>query len=117
VTDQRVVIRQQRQVILLVALCLATGVPIVVLSGGPAAPYTQLVSIETGIAPGQLVLALPENALAGDPELIGVLTRVRATGVRIAIDDFGSGRRRCVTCTGCPSTSSRSTGRTWTRPR
>ncbi|NMO49797.1 GGDEF domain-containing protein [Actinoplanes sp. TBRC 11911] len=38
------VIRQQRQVILLVAVCLAPGVPIVVLSGGPAAPYTQLVS-------------------------------------------------------------------------
>ena len=29
---------------LLVALCLATGVPVVVLSGGPAAPYTQVAS-------------------------------------------------------------------------
>ncbi|MEV6303248.1 EAL domain-containing protein [Actinoplanes sp. NPDC051861] len=37
-------IRQQRLLIALVALCLATGVPIVVLAGGPMAPYTQLVS-------------------------------------------------------------------------
>jgi diguanylate cyclase (GGDEF)-like protein len=36
------VIRQQRQVIALIALCLATCVPIFVLAGGPAAPYTQL---------------------------------------------------------------------------
>ncbi|MEU8234583.1 bifunctional diguanylate cyclase/phosphodiesterase [Actinoplanes sp. NPDC048967] len=35
---------RQRQVIALVALCLATGVPIIALSGGPFAPYTQLAS-------------------------------------------------------------------------
>jgi diguanylate cyclase (GGDEF)-like protein len=36
------VIRQQRQVIVLVALCLATCVPIFALAHTPAAPYTQL---------------------------------------------------------------------------
>jgi diguanylate cyclase (GGDEF)-like protein len=52
--DLTAVIRQQRQVIALVALCLATCVPIFVLAGTPAAPYTQLGS--STIACGAAVL-------------------------------------------------------------
>jgi diguanylate cyclase (GGDEF)-like protein len=48
------VIRQQRQVIALVALCLATCVPIFVLAHTPAAPYTQLGSSTLACVAGVL---------------------------------------------------------------
>jgi diguanylate cyclase (GGDEF)-like protein len=44
----------------------------------------------TGVAPRDLVLELTEHA-AVDEEHLPMLTRLRGFGVRIAIDDFGSG--------------------------
>lgn len=46
----------------------------------------------TGLAPGSLVLEITENVLIGDlPMARTRLQRLRALGVRIAIDDFGMG--------------------------
>jgi EAL domain-containing protein (putative c-di-GMP-specific phosphodiesterase class I) len=44
----------------------------------------------TGADPGRLVLELSERALAAAP--VDGLAALRAIGVRIAVDDFGSGR-------------------------
>lgn len=45
-----------------------------------------------GIPPGELVLELTESAAAQDSEhLASTLKAVRATGIRIALDDFGAG--------------------------
>ncbi|MCK5543910.1 MAG: EAL domain-containing protein [Desulfobulbaceae bacterium] len=47
---------------------------------------------KTGLPPDQLEIELTENALMEDPErAIMSLDRIRRLGVRIAIDDFGSG--------------------------
>ncbi|MGX6604074.1 putative bifunctional diguanylate cyclase/phosphodiesterase [Micromonosporaceae bacterium Da 78-11] len=47
---------------------------------------------EFGVPPQRLVLEVTEHAVATDmEELISRLTELRATGVRIALDDFGAG--------------------------
>ena len=47
---------------------------------------------EHGVPPQRLVLEVTEHAVATDlEELINRLTELRATGVRIALDDFGAG--------------------------
>jgi diguanylate cyclase (GGDEF)-like protein/PAS domain S-box-containing protein len=47
---------------------------------------------DTGADPAQLGLEVTETALLGDAEAaIGILTELRALGVRIVIDDFGTG--------------------------
>src|SRR5262245_52036310 len=45
-----------------------------------------------GIEPGFLKLEISEQGVVGDPHgAIAALVRIRASGVRLAIDDFGSG--------------------------
>jgi diguanylate cyclase (GGDEF)-like protein len=47
---------------------------------------------EFGIPPGRLQIEVAENSLAGDiAEAIGILQKLKAVGVRLAIDDFGVG--------------------------
>jgi predicted signal transduction protein with EAL and GGDEF domain len=47
---------------------------------------------EHGVPPQRLVLEVTEHAVATDmEELVSRLTELRATGVRIALDDFGAG--------------------------
>lgn len=45
----------------------------------------------SGVSPQQLVIELTERALVADKESIAVLQDLSALGLRIAIDDFGSG--------------------------
>ncbi|MCP4868400.1 MAG: EAL domain-containing protein [Proteobacteria bacterium] len=46
----------------------------------------------TGVDPKRLVLELTETALMESPEIAaGMLTRLRALGIRIYLDDFGTG--------------------------
>ncbi len=46
----------------------------------------------TGVNPHRLVLELTETALLENPEVAaGMLTRLRALGIRIHLDDFGTG--------------------------
>jgi diguanylate cyclase len=44
-----------------------------------------------GLRPGQLVLEITEESLADESYVIPALRRLRASGLRIAIDDFGAG--------------------------
>jgi EAL domain-containing protein (putative c-di-GMP-specific phosphodiesterase class I) len=45
-----------------------------------------------GIAPADLTLEIAESAMISDAERsLAILTRLKAVGVRLAIDDFGSG--------------------------
>ena len=47
---------------------------------------------EFGLRPSRLTLEITEGSLTGDPEDVVVrLTRLRACGVRLSIDDFGTG--------------------------
>ena len=46
----------------------------------------------TGVSPGELILEITETAMLGDLETAErTLNRVRATGVRVSLDDFGAG--------------------------
>ncbi|MGY1841337.1 MULTISPECIES: putative bifunctional diguanylate cyclase/phosphodiesterase [unclassified Modestobacter] len=45
----------------------------------------------SGLAPGRLVVEIPEAALEG-PRVIDDVTALRLMGVHLALDDFGSGR-------------------------
>lgn len=47
--------------------------------------------LKSGLAPGRLELEIPETALMRESETLPVLTAIRETGVRISLDDFGTG--------------------------
>jgi diguanylate cyclase (GGDEF)-like protein/PAS domain S-box-containing protein len=48
--------------------------------------------LETGLAPSRLELEITEGVLIGDfSRAVAILRRLKALGVRIAMDDFGSG--------------------------
>ena len=67
---------------------------------------------ETGIEPATLCLEVTESVLIEDPEeSIRTLTELKKLGVKIAIDDFGTGYSSLEYLRRCPSTASRSTGR------
>jgi diguanylate cyclase (GGDEF)-like protein len=58
----------------------------------PTFSQTVLAIVEgTGFDPRHLVLEVTESAVVEEDDAIGQLSRVRDTGVRIALDDFGSG--------------------------
>ncbi len=47
---------------------------------------------QTGIAPGTVIIEITESSLIrDDPTALELLGRLRATGIRLAIDDFGIG--------------------------
>ncbi|MDP3713223.1 MAG: EAL domain-containing protein [Mycobacteriales bacterium] len=47
---------------------------------------------DSGVAPDKVVLEITESSLMSDPETsLGVLRRLKALGVRLAVDDYGSG--------------------------
>ncbi len=47
---------------------------------------------ETGLAPDRLEIEVPESLFLNDiPDVMEVLNRVKALGVRVAMDDFGGG--------------------------
>lgn len=47
---------------------------------------------ETGVHPSRLLLEVTENVVGLGPDLIDLLTSLRARGVRLALDDFGQGQ-------------------------
>ena len=48
--------------------------------------------LETGLAPGRLELEITEGVLIGDPQrALSILRRLKLLGVKIAMDDFGTG--------------------------
>ena len=64
----------------------------------------------SGLEPSKLVLELTESALLEETDSpISVLEALKALGVSLVLDDFGTATRRCPTCSGSRSTASRST--------
>jgi diguanylate cyclase (GGDEF)-like protein/PAS domain S-box-containing protein len=59
---------------------------------GDLAGLVHAVLLETGFPAGRLELEITEGVLIGDfPRAVSILRRLKAMGVRIAMDDFGSG--------------------------
>ncbi len=59
---------------------------------GDLAGLVHSVLLETGLNPNRLELEITENVLIGDfSRALSILRRLKAVGVRIAMDDFGSG--------------------------
>jgi len=56
------------------------------------AEQVQLALRDTGLAPDRLELELTESMIMQQPErVVGVMTQLRALGVKFSIDDFGTG--------------------------
>jgi len=47
---------------------------------------------EAGVDPSSIILEISESTLFGEENLIGTIDRLRASGFRFAVDDFGTGR-------------------------
>jgi diguanylate cyclase (GGDEF)-like protein/PAS domain S-box-containing protein len=59
---------------------------------GDLAGLVHSVLLETGLSPGRLELEITEGVLIGDfSRAVAILRRLKAVGVRIAMDDFGAG--------------------------
>jgi diguanylate cyclase (GGDEF)-like protein len=56
------------------------------------AGLVHLILLETGLAPGRLELEITEGVIFDDPvRALAVLRRLKSLGVKIAMDDFGTG--------------------------
>lgn len=49
------------------------------------------VLLQTGLAPNRLEIEVPESALTQQPEALPILKAIHAMGVRVSLDDFGTG--------------------------
>ncbi len=59
---------------------------------GDLAALVHTILLETGLAPGRLELEITEGVLINDPpRALSVLRRLKLLGVKIAMDDFGTG--------------------------
>jgi diguanylate cyclase (GGDEF)-like protein len=59
---------------------------------GDLAGLVHSVLLETGLAPGRLELEITEGVLINDPSrALSILRRLKLLGVKIAMDDFGTG--------------------------
>ena len=62
------------------------------LAAGDLTPYVESVLTQTGLSPDRLMLELTETALVQDLDLARArLGELKSLGVRIAVDDFGTG--------------------------
>jgi EAL domain-containing protein (putative c-di-GMP-specific phosphodiesterase class I) len=59
---------------------------------GDLAVLVHSILLETGLAPARLELEITEGVLIGDPpRALSILRRLKLLGVKIAMDDFGTG--------------------------
>jgi diguanylate cyclase (GGDEF)-like protein len=59
---------------------------------GDLAGLVHVILLETGLAPSRLELEITEGVLIGDtPRAMSILRRLKLLGVKIAMDDFGTG--------------------------
>lgn len=71
---------------------VSVNVSSIQLRGGELIDVVETVLASSGLKPQQLHLELTETAILTDENLAGViLSRVRATGVKVWLDDFGTG--------------------------
>ncbi len=79
--------------------------------------FSQLL-LRHGLPTTAMTVEVTESVLLDVTSWAGsVLSRLRAAGTRVALDDFGTGYSSSRTCSACPWTPSRSTGRSsgrWT---
>jgi EAL domain-containing protein (putative c-di-GMP-specific phosphodiesterase class I) len=62
------------------------------LNGGDLVGLVHAILLETGLSPGRLELEITEGVLIEDFDRgLALLRRLKALGVRISMDDFGSG--------------------------
>ena len=61
----------------------------VLASADMATPYTRALA-DHGLPPDALVVELPESHLSDSPDLAAAVAHLRATGVKVALDDFGT---------------------------
>jgi diguanylate cyclase (GGDEF)-like protein/PAS domain S-box-containing protein len=54
-------------------------------------PLLKTILSGSGIAAGTLHLEITESVIASDPQLTQIMTRIRAAGAALSIDDFGTG--------------------------
>ena len=73
-------------------LTVAVNISPVQFRTGDLPQLVQTVLMETGLSPARLELEITENVLIDDfSRAISILCRLKSLGVRIALDDFGSG--------------------------
>jgi diguanylate cyclase (GGDEF)-like protein len=73
-------------------VCMSVNVFVTQLSDTSLPEVVGAVLGRYGLRPGSLILEVTEDALISDPERSSDnLRRIRATGVRISIDDYGAG--------------------------
>ena len=59
---------------------------------GDLAGLVHLILLETGLSPGRLELEITEGVIFDDPvRALSILRRLKSLGVKIAMDDFGTG--------------------------
>ena len=59
---------------------------------GDLAALVHIILLQTGLAPGRLELEITEGVLINDPpRALSILRRLKLLGVKIAMDDFGTG--------------------------
>lgn len=75
-----------------VPLQIAVNLSPVQFTHGDLAQLVHTILLETGLTPGRLELEITEGVLISDFERgLALLRRLKALGVRISMDDFGSG--------------------------
>jgi diguanylate cyclase (GGDEF)-like protein/PAS domain S-box-containing protein len=73
-------------------LSIAINVSPIQFRHGDLPKLIHLVLIESGLAPDRLELEITEGVLVNDfPRAVSILRRLKSLGVRIVLDDFGSG--------------------------
>ncbi len=73
-------------------LTVAVNVSPLQFRTGDLPGMVHLILLETGLAPSRLELEITENVFIDDfSRAISILSRVKTLGVRVALDDFGSG--------------------------
>jgi diguanylate cyclase (GGDEF)-like protein/PAS domain S-box-containing protein len=73
-------------------LKIAVNISPIQFHSGDLAAQVHLILLETGLAPGRLELEITEGVMIDDfSRAISILRKLKALGVQIAMDDFGSG--------------------------
>jgi diguanylate cyclase (GGDEF)-like protein len=73
-------------------LVIAVNVSPIQFRHGDLPALVHSILLETGLPPGRLELEITENVLVNDfSRAISIINRLKSLGVRIAVDDFGSG--------------------------
>lgn len=76
-----------------IAVRVAVNVSAVDLSSAEFASEVEALLAQSGIAPSQLALEVTESALIRSPaEAIATLDALRAQGIRLSVDDYGTGQ-------------------------